>query len=214
VIHLFPHWNWAGKEGKVITVTCYTNLDTVELFLNGKSLGTKGYAFPRPGMVRKYGDYPPRAKAVQTTADLHLSWDVPYTAGTLTANGVKDGKVVRTVGIQTTGSPAKLGLTVDRPRITKSPSDVAHVTVQVLDAEGRVVPTADDAITFTMQGAGRILGVDNGRPDSHESYQGNSRKAFHGLALVIVQPTGVPGTVSLSASASSLASAQIGIEVS
>jgi beta-galactosidase len=127
---------------------------------------------------------------------------------------MKDGKVIRTVEIQTTGSPAKLGLTVDRPRITKSPSDVAHVTVQVLDAEGRMVPTADDAITFTMQGAGRILGVDNGRPDSQESYQGNSRKAFHGLALVIVQPTGVPGTVSLSASASSLASAQIGIEVS
>jgi beta-galactosidase len=83
----------------------------------------------------------------------------------------------------------------------------------VLDAAGRVVPTADDAITFTMQGAGRILGVDNGRPDSHESYQGNSRKVFHGLALVIVQPTGVPGTVTLSASAPFLDSAQIGIEV-
>ena len=213
VLHLFPHWNWAGKEGRVITVTCYTNLDTVELFLNGKSLGTKGFAFPRPGMVRKYGDYPPRAKALQTTADLHLSWDVPYTAGTLTANGVKDGKVIRTVEIQTTGSPAKLGLTVDRPRITNRPSDVAHVTVQVLDAEDRVVPTADGAITFTMQGAGRILGVDNGRPDSHESYQGNSRKAFHGLALVIVQPTGVPGTVTLSASSPALTPAQIGIEV-
>ncbi len=117
----------------------------------------------------------------------------PYTAGTLTANGVKDGKVIRTVEIQTTGSPAKLGLTVDRPRITSRPGDVAHVTVQVLDAEGRVVPTADDEITFALQGAGRILGVDNGRPDSHESYQGHSRKAFNGLALVVIQSTGVPG---------------------
>ena len=81
VLHLFPHWNWAGREGKVITVTCYTNCDTVELFLNGKSLGVKGYAFPRPGMVGTYGNYPPRAKALQTTADLHLSWDVPFTAG-------------------------------------------------------------------------------------------------------------------------------------
>src|ERR1700723_1400667 len=89
VIHLSPHWNWAGREGQVITVTCYTNCDTVELFLNGKSLGVKGYAFPRPGMIRKYGDYPPRAKILQTTADLHLSWDVPYTAGTLSASGVK-----------------------------------------------------------------------------------------------------------------------------
>jgi len=168
----FPHWNWAGREGKVITVTCYTNCDTVELFLNGKSFGVKGYAFPRPGMVGTYGKYPERAKAVQTTADLHLSWDVPFTAGTLTAKGVKDGKVIRTVEVETTGSPAKLGLTVDRPRISREPSDVAHVTVKVLDQEGRVVPTANDEITFAVAGAGRILGVDNGQPDSHEATRG------------------------------------------
>jgi beta-galactosidase len=213
VLHLFPHWNWAGREGKVITVTCYTNCDTVELFLNGKSFGLKGYAFPRPGMVGTYGKYPERAKAVQTTADLHLSWDVPFTAGTLTAKGVKDGKVIRTVEIETTGSAAKLGLTVDRPRISREPSDVVHVTVTVLDQEGRVVPTAHDEITFAVTGAGRILGVDNGQPDSHESYQGPSRKAFNGLALVVLQPAGVPGTVSLSASCPALSPAHVDIEV-
>jgi beta-galactosidase len=213
VLHLFPHWNWAGREGKVITVTCYTNCDTVELFLNGKSFGVKGYAFPRPGMVGTYGNYPERAKAVQTTADLHLSWDVPFTAGTLTAKGVKDGKVIRTVEIETTGSPAKPGLAVDRPRISREPSDVAHVTVKVLDQEGRVVPTANDEITFAVTGAGRILGLDNGQPDSHESYQGPSRKAFNGLALVVLQPTGVPGTVTLSASCSALSPAHVDIEV-
>jgi beta-galactosidase len=84
----------------------------------------------------------------------------------------------------------------------------------VLDAKGRIVPTADDEITFAIQGAGRILGVDNGRPDSHESYQQHSRKAFRGLALVILQSAGVPGTVTLSASSPALAPAQIGIEVS
>jgi beta-galactosidase len=214
VLHIFPHWNWAGREGKNITVSCFTNCDTVELFLNGKSLGVKGYAFPRPGMVGTYGNYPPRAKALQTTADLHLSWDVPYAPGTLTANGIKEGKVVRTLEMQTTDSPAKLALVVDRTRITSHPGDVAHVTVQVLDGKGRIVPTADDEITFAIQGAGRILGVDNGRPDSHESYQQHSRKAFHGLALVILQSTGVPGTVTLSASSAALAPAQIGIEVS
>jgi beta-galactosidase len=197
----------------VITVTCYTNCDTVELFLNGKSFGVKGYAFPRPGMVGTYGKYPERAKAVQTTADLHLSWDVPFAAGTLTAKGVKDGKVIRTVEMETTGSPAKLGLTVDRPRISGEPSDVAHVTVKVLDQEGRVVPTANDEITFAVAGAGRILGVDNGQPDSHESYQGPGRRAFHGLALVVLQGTGVPGTVTLSASCPALSPAQVDIEV-
>ncbi len=214
VLHLFPHWNWAGREGKVITVTCYTNCDTVELFLNGSSLGVKGYAFPRPGMVGTYGNYPARAKAVQTTADLHLSWDVPFTAGTLTAKGVKDGKVIRTVEVTTTGNPAKLALTVDRPLISRRPSDVAHVTVQVLDHEGRVVPTANDEITFALTGAGRILGLDNGQPDSHESYQGPSRRVFDGLALVVVQSSGVPGTLTLSASSPALAGAKMGIDVS
>jgi beta-galactosidase len=163
--------------------------------------------------VGTYGNYPERAKALQTTADLHLSWDVPFTAGTLTAHGVKDGKVVRTVEIHTTGSPAKLALTVDRPHISASTSDVAHVTVQVLDGEGRVVPTANDEITFVVTGAGRILGVDNGQPDSHESYQGPSRRAFNGLALVVLQSTGVSGKVTLSASSPALAPAQIGLEV-
>jgi beta-galactosidase len=214
VLHLLPHWNWAGKEGELITVTCYTNCDTVELFLNGKSLGVRGYAFPRPGMVKKYGNYPPRAKALQTTADLHLSWDVPYAAGTLTASGVKDGNVVCTAEIQTTGAGAKLGLTVDRQRIRTAPSDVAHVTVQVLDAQGLMVPTADNEITFTTQGEGRILGVDNGRPDSHESYRGNTRKAFNGFALVVLQSTGVAGAISLSASSSALSPAQITVEAS
>ena len=213
VLHLFPHWNWAGKEGKNISVTCFTNCDTVELFLNGKSLGVKGFAFPRPGMVEKYGTYPPRARALQTTADLHLSWDVPYTPGTITANGMNGGKVIRTVEIQTTDRPAKLSLLADRTRITGHPSDVAHVTVQVLDAKGRIVPTADDRITFAIQGAGRIMGVDNGQPDSHESYQANSRKAFHGLALVVLQGAGPAGRLTLSASSASLAPAQIEIEV-
>ena len=154
----------------------------------------KGYAFPRPGMVGTYGNYPPRAKALQTTADLHLSWDVPFTPGTLTATGVKDGKVVRTVEIKTAGAPAKLALTADRPRISSGPSDVAHVTVQVLDADGFIVPTANNEIAFAIEGAGRILGVDNGQPDSHESYQGPSRRAFNGLALVVLQSTGVRGS--------------------
>src|ERR1700688_1431327 len=81
-------------------------------------------------------------------------------------------------------------------------------------ALGRIVPTANDEITFALTGAGRILGLDNGQPDSHESYQGQSRRAFHGLALVVVQSSGVPGTVTLSASSSALAAAKIGIDVS
>jgi beta-galactosidase len=125
---------------------------------------------------------------------------------------MKDGKIIQTVEIHTTGAPARLAMAADQQRIHANPSDVAHVTVQVLDAKGLVVPTADDEIAFTIQGQGHILGVDNGRPDSHEDYKGSSRKAFNGLALVILQATGYPGTITLSASALSLSPAQITIE--
>jgi beta-galactosidase len=211
MLHLATHWNWQGKEGQLIPVTCYTNCDTVELFLNGKSLGSKGYAFPRPGMVGRYGNYPPRARARQTTADLHLSWDVPYAPGILTAKGTKDGAAVQTIELHTTGAPTKLALIADRSTIRSTPDDVAHITVQVLDAEGRMVPTANDQITFALLGEGRILGLDNGQPDSHEPFKGNTRKAFNGLALAILQSTGRSGSFTLSASAQSLAPAQITI---
>jgi len=213
VLHLSPHWNWDGKEGQTIPVTCYTNCDTVELFLNDKSLGTKGYAFPRPGMIGKYGEYPARARALQTTADLHLSWDAVYAPGTLRAVGSKAGKTILTTEVHTTGKPAKLALSADREQIGTSAGEVSHVTVQVLDSEGRVVPTADDEITFSVQGQGRILGVDNGQPNSHESYKGDTRRAFNGLALVLLQPTGGAGAMTLSASSPSLTGAQLSVRV-
>lgn len=214
VLHLFPHWNWPGKEGKIITVTCFTNCDTVELLLNDQSLGVKGYAFPRPGMVDTYARYPPRARTLQTTADLHLTWDVPYAPGTLTARGIKDGKVIQTVEVHTTGQAVKLELTVDRTQIRTSPSDVAHVTVRVLDSENRMVPTAGDQIAFTVRGEGRILGLDNGRPDSIELYNTGSHAAFNGMALVLLQSNGRPGKMTLSAQAPSLIPAQIEISAS
>jgi beta-galactosidase len=214
VLHLSPHWNWPGKESQIVSVTCFTNCDTVELFLNGKSLGVKGYAFPRPGMTKTYGHYPPRARTLQTTADLHLAWDVPYAPGTLRAEGTKDGKVIRTVEVHTTGPASKLELIADRPRIRIVPGDIAHITVRVLDEQGLVVPTADNPIAFDLQGEGRILGVDNGRPDSHESYKTSSRDAFNGLALVLLQSTGRPGAMTLSAHSPSLASATVQVTAS
>ncbi len=214
VLHLLPHWNWPGKEGKIVSVTCYTNLDTVELFLNGQSLGTKGFAFPRPGMTETYGHYPQRGKALQTTADLHLTWDVPYTPGTLIARGSKNGQVVSTTRVETTGKAAQLMLSADRTGIRTDPGDVAHITVSVLDREGRTVPTADDPITFLLRGEGRLLGVDNGRPDSHERYQATTHAVFNGLALAIVQSNGNAGSMLLSAVAPGLAPAQIRINAS
>lgn len=209
MIHLFPHWNWKGREGAVIPVTCYTNCDTVELFVNGKSFGEKGYEFPRLGMEGRYGNYPARARALRTTSDLHLSWDVPYEAGTLKAVGKKDGQVVTTVEVATTGEAAVIALLPDRTSLTADRRDVAHVVVEIRDAQGRKVPTADQPITFAVEGEGKLIGVDNGDPESHEDYKAAVRKAFNGLCLAVVQTTAQTGTIRVTASSPGLAPATV-----
>ena len=204
VLRLFPHWNWKGREGQFIPVTCYTNCDTVELFLNGKSVGAKGYAFPRYGMEDRYGNTGARARVPRTTGDLHLEWDVPYEPGTLKAVGTKDGKAVTTVEVSTTGEPSAIRLTGDRAEIAADRRDVAHVTVELLDAQGRVVPTADGEVAFVVEGEGKLIGLDSGDPQSHEDYKAARRKAFNGLCLAIVQSTGKPGRIRVTASSPGL----------
>jgi beta-galactosidase len=209
VLHVFPHWNWRGKEGQVIPVTCFTNCDTVELFLNGRSLGVKGYEFPRLGMEGRWGNLPDRAKVLRTTADLHLSWDVLYEPGALKAIGTKDGKIFATAEIYTTGQPASIGLSPDRGAIVADRSDVAHVTLHILDEKGRVVPTADNEVTFEIEGAGSLLGTDNGDPASHEDYKSNRRKAFNGLCLAIVKSNGKAGQIQVRAVSPALQAARV-----
>jgi beta-galactosidase len=209
VLHLSPPWNWKGKEGQIIPITCYTNCDTVELFLNERSFGVKGYAFPRLGMEGNYGNYPARAKVLKTTADLHLTWDVPYEPGVLRAVGIKNGKVVSTMVASTTGEPSRLGLSSDRDVIVADRRDVTHLTVQILDEKGRLVPIADSEVTFSVEGDGLLLGVDNGDPESHADFKSNRRKAFNGLCLAILQSTGKPGQIRVTAASPSLKPATV-----
>jgi beta-galactosidase len=211
MLHLFPHWSWPGKEGEFIPVLCYTNCDSVELFLNGRSLGVQGYWFPRSGMQERYPNMPARAQATRTTSDLHLTWTVPYQPGTLKAVGMKDGKIAATAEVSTVGVPAAVELTVDRAQIAADSRDVAHVTVSILDAQGRLAPTACNEIAFELQGEGRLIGVDNGDPLSHEDFKGSRVKALNGLALAVVQATGKPGVIQLTAASPGLKSGSITI---
>jgi beta-galactosidase len=209
VLHLFPHWNWKGHEGHVIPVMCYTNCDTVELFVNGKSFGVKGYEFPKQGMTKDYGNIPPRARAIRTTADLHLSWDVPYEPGTLRAVGTTAGKIVATEQISTTGEAAAIALSADKTALAADGRDVAHLTVRIVDADGRTVPTADNEVTFGLEGPGQIIGVDSGDPASHESFKANHHRAFNGLCLAIVQAARSPGAIHVTAVSDGLQPAQV-----
>jgi beta-galactosidase len=183
----------------------------VELFLNGRSIGVKGYEFPRLGMAVRYGSSPPRARVRRTTADLHLQWDVPYEPGTLRAVGIKDGQVVATEEISTAGKPAALGLVADRSTISADLRDVAQVTVQILDDQGHLVPTADNQVTFEIQGPGKLIATDNGNPISHESFQSDHCLAFNGLALAIIQSTDHPGPIRLIAHSTGLKDAMVDV---
>jgi beta-galactosidase len=211
VLHLFPHWNWKGREGQFLPVVCYTNCDSVELFLNGKSIGVKGYTFPRYGMQGRYGQYAPAAPGTaRTTSDLHLAWDVPYDPGTLKAVGMKGGKVAVEVEISTTGDPTAIALSVDRDTLRAGRRDVVHVTVKVLDTQGRLHPDADNEVTFEIQGEGKLIGVDNGNmEDMAADFKGRTAKAFHGMCLAMVQSTANPGQIRVNATSPALKPASV-----
>jgi beta-galactosidase len=182
VIHLLPHWNWTGKEGRDIDVWCYTNMDEVELFLNGKSLGRQ-----------------------KVDVKSHEEWKVPFEPGTLFATGYRNGQAAGKETIETTGAPATIKLIPDRAMLKGDGEDVSVVTVQVLDAQGRIVPIADNQIAFNIKG-GKIIGVANGNSSSLEPDQATQRKAFNGLAQVIVQSMKQAGEITLSATSDGLKS--------
>ncbi|UQZ32721.1 beta-galactosidase [Paenibacillus sp. PK3_47] len=199
--HLFPHWNWKGMEGKVIPVLCYTNCDQAELFVNGKSFGVKACEFPRQGMSKEWAHYE-RSYVPVTTSDLHLSWDVPYEPGELKLVGYsRDGEIMVETLVSTTGEPAALQVILDRDVISADGRDLTHCIVQILDTAGRIVPVADTPLFFRVEGEGTLIGVDNGRPDSHESYKANERRAFNGMALALVQSTRQAGQIRIEVSA-------------
>jgi beta-galactosidase len=172
-------------------------------------VGVRGYEFPRYGMQGRYGNVAPRDRALRTTADLHLSWDVPYEPGTLKVVGTKDGVAVVTTEVSTTGEPAAIRLTADRTDLSADRRDVAHIMVEILDAEGRVVPLAENEIAFAVEGEARLIGVDNGNSQSHDSYKANRCQAFNGLCLAVVQTTAKAGSIRIAASSENLQAAAV-----
>jgi beta-galactosidase len=213
MVHLFPHWNWPGREGQLIPVLAYTNADAVELSLNGRFLGEKRLEFPRQGTSGGWNSYE-RPQVFPTTADQHLAWDVPYEPGVLRAVARRRGEIVATSEVRTAGPAAALRLRVDRAQIRAGIRDVAHVAVEVVDADGVVVPTAGDLVRFTVEGAAaRLLAVGNGDPADHGSFQANERRAFHGLLLALIQSTAATGVVRVTARADGLQPASIAVSV-
>ncbi len=216
MVHVLPHWNWAGQEGQPIPVMVYTNADEVELFLNGKSLGRKK-RFSEPVALpvgRNVANGVKQTDPELMTADgkflskWRLQWQVPYAAGSLKAVAYQGGKQVAVDEVKTAGAPARIELVPDRASIAADGDDLSFITVRIVDKDGNFCPMADSLVEFKVTGAGTIEAVDNGNAATEEPFHADHRKAFNGLALLIVRSkAGAPGAIHVTAASPGLAQA-------
>ena len=182
--HILPHWNWPKRLGKITPVQVFTSGDEAELFLNGQSLGRK--------KKKKY--------------QYRLRWDnVKYQPGDLSVVSYKKGNLWATSSVQTTGEAAALKAKADRSIIQANGEDLAFVTVSIVDKEARRVPTANNELSFSVEGPGELVATDNGDPTNTVSFKSNKRQAFNGLCLAVVRATpGQRGIIKLRVSADDL----------
>jgi beta-galactosidase len=190
VVHLFPHWNWPGKEGTPLKIVGYTNCDEVELFINGKSVGKK-----------------------QAIPFNKIEWNVVYEPGRLEARGYKNGKIIGKDIVETATAPTQVTLNNDYSVLKADGCDATVIKIAIRDAKGRVVPTANNLVRFSIEGPGLIIGTGNGNPSSHEPDKASQRMAFNGYCLVLVQSTKQAGEIKLKASSDTLKEARVIIKV-
>jgi beta-galactosidase len=193
VLHLVPDWNWPiDSIGKPIKVMALSNAESLKLYLNGKLIGEQ------------------KADPYEMN-----TWVVPYQPGQLLAIGYKKGKEVSRYQVETTSKPYAIRLTPDQLQLKGDGLDAMPVTAEVLDAQGRHVPNANLKLHFEISGSGRIIGLGNGDPNSHEPEKGNERSLFNGLAQVIIQTDEVTKaqTLTLKATAEGLQPAQLVIPI-
>ena len=197
VLHVFPHWNLHGHEGERISLWVYSNCDEVALTVNGRNLGRK---------KMENGGY--------------LSWDAVYKPGKVKAVGYRKGRKVLEKVIETTGAAEKVSLEADRTALQAGGTDVAVVTLSLLDAKGRQVPDACEEVTLSVEGPVRILGVGNGdsawqaaeRP-ADPAARSFSVKTFNGMAQVLIQTMDAPGIATLTAEGAGLSVAALPFQI-
>ena len=215
MVHLLPHWNWenptlkenvADADGN-IPVRAYSNAASVELFLNGNTLGKKTFTKKQTSDGRTYQE---GAKP----NELYLEWKVAFEAGTLEAVARDEaGNIIARDKIVTAGEPAGVRLVKEENAIAADGKDLTYIYYEIVDSKGNVVPTANNLVRFQLHGQGQIVGVDNGEQASRERYKEQAdgswiRKAFNGKGVVIVKSTEQAGKFTLTAHSDFLKSGQ------
>ncbi|MFI5066673.1 MAG: glycoside hydrolase family 2 TIM barrel-domain containing protein, partial [Streptosporangiales bacterium] len=216
VVHIVP-MDWTRHApGDPVSVWVYANVATVELFLNGTSMGAKSFDQKVTTDGRKYLEttepthddynYPSGSYTSPngSMGKLHLTWTVPFRPGTLTAVAMAGGQEVARDEIRTAGAPHVLTLTPDRTVIAADGTSLAFLAAGVVDRAGVVVPGASSLIQFGLAGPAVLDGVDNGQQENAQSYRASSVPAFNGRALVIIRSSGQPGRIAVTAASAGL----------
>ena len=226
-LHILPAWNGdvveENENGKV-PVVVYTDAAKVRLTLTTadgevKDLGTKAFETVETDAGYSYQIYKGQDAESTEHKNLYLTWYVPYEDGKITAEAwdaegheIDLSTVEGRTSVETTGEEAKLDASADREEITADGADLAYITVDITDKDGNIVPDADNNVKFTVEGDGKLIGVDNGKQDDHQSYQDNNRDAFSGSLVAIVQSTKTAGEFTVTASADGLESAAVTVK--
>ncbi|WP_405534260.1 DUF4982 domain-containing protein [Streptomyces sp. NBC_00075] len=229
MVHLLP-MTWNHEPGDTVEVWAYANVDTVELFVNGKSCGTRRFDTKQTVDGRAYletteatgddktvtsGAWPGSYTSPNGSAGkLHLTWHVPYAPGELKAVARRDGRVVATDVLRTAGEAHAIRLTADRKSLAADGRSLCFVTADVVDARGVVVPDAEHLLAFEVDGGGSLAGLDNGREESAERYQASTRTAFRGKALAIVRAGAEAGRLKVTARAAGLRTGTVVVRTS
>jgi beta-galactosidase len=199
-VHILPHWNWPDRIGQNVPVYVYTNGDSAELFLNGKSLGKRSKAEKVEGPI--YYNIIDKYRLCFN--------DVNYEPGELKAVAYKDGVEIGQAVMRTAGEPAKIRLTPDRTHIATTGDDLSYILIEAVDANDTLCPLAENEIKFKIEGPGEIAGADNGNPLSLEPFQDDVHKLFFGKGLLIVRADeGQGGEIRVTAESEGLSAGQI-----
>ncbi|WP_010134261.1 glycoside hydrolase family 2 TIM barrel-domain containing protein [Ochrovirga pacifica] len=181
---------WDYKTQEPIVVQAYTNCEEAELFLNGKSLGKQ------------------QLSSVVDT-DHILKWLVPYTKGELKVVGYNNGKIVDEYMLATTGKVSKIKLSVDKTTLLANAYDVAHVSIQLYDADGNAIRNKEQEVRFEVEGNAELVAVDNGWEMNVAPHNTNKVITHKGRALAIVKSTKEKGRVTICAKVGAITSAPI-----
>ena len=245
MVHLLPT-NWdQWHDGEEVEVWVNTNQQSAELFLNGESLGKKSFDEKETAYGKKYYETSEKTQDDKTWGDdtnpggytssgavlddgelnsgkLHLTWKVPYQAGTLEVKAYdKDGKTVATDSVSTSSTPYTIQAVADKTVLKADGTSLSYVECTVVDENGNMVPDADNLVKFAVSGKASIVGVDNGKQESAELYKYDNvdkssyseRMAYNGKVLVILKSEKEAGDALLTISSDNLKTAQVALKV-